>query len=126
MKFIRWPLAKIILLVDFFFIPQTQKHPPKIQKKLDTAFLDYTLYEFKACPFCVKVRWAARRLGINLKIKDAKNNLKDKETLLKQGGKIQVPCLAIKESDSIFWLYESSDIIKHLQEKTKEESSFSI
>ena len=72
MKFIRWPLAKIILLVDFFFKPQTQKHPPKIQKKLDTAFLDYTLYEFKACPFCVKVRWAARRLGINLKIKDAK------------------------------------------------------
>ena len=53
---------------------------------------------------------------------DAKNNKKYRSELEKLGGKIQVPCLRIKnKNNNIIWLYESNDIISYLDKIIKNE-----
>lgn len=40
---------------------------------------------------------------------------KHAQALMQGGGKTQVPCLAIEQSDgSVEWMYESDDIIRYL------------
>jgi len=39
-----------------------------------------------------------------------------RQELLEGGGKAVVPCLKIKNGDSVDWLYESMDIIRYLDE----------
>ena len=40
-----------------------------------------------------------------------------RQELLQGGGKAVVPCLRIKNGDSVDWLYESMDIIRYLDER---------
>jgi glutathione S-transferase len=40
-----------------------------------------------------------------------------RDELLQGGGKIQSPCLRIKTGEEVTWLYESSEIIKYLQQR---------
>ncbi len=74
MKVIRFFLSLLINSIDFIFRPSLMKHSDLEQKELDRRVSHLALYEFKACPFCVKVRWAIRRLGLNIKIRDAKSD----------------------------------------------------
>ena len=78
------------------------------------VFRLYKLYQFKACPFCVKVRRAIKREGLNIETRDAKNNEQYRQELLEQGGKVKVPCLRIEKNGQVQWLYESNDIIAYL------------
>ncbi len=116
MKLIRWILKIFVYLIDALFQPRFKKRSKREQELVDQKTKNLTLYQFYACPFCVKVRWAARRMGINLKIKDAKNDQQSRETLLKKGGKVQVPCLHIKNKEKEEWLYESKAIIEYLSQ----------
>ena len=68
------------------------------------------IYEFKACPFCVRVRRFMKKNNISITIKDARRNKDFADELLNGGGKLQVPCLKIG-GDKIRWMYESKDII---------------
>jgi glutathione S-transferase len=44
--------------------------------------------------------------------------------LLEVGGKLKVPCLKIEANDTdIHWMYESSDIIKYLEDRVAEATS---
>ena len=119
MKIIRWFLKIFIYVIDTFFQPKLKKWPDEKQKILNEKTKDLNLYQFYACPFCVKVRWAARRMGLNLIIKDAKNDVLAKQRLLTRGGKVQVPCLHIAGEGKDEWLYESKAIINYLSELTK-------
>ena len=77
-----------------------------------------SLYQYKACPFCVKVRRKLRKYSLNIELKDAKNNNANKNDLKTLGGKLKVPCLRIENNKSdIQWLYESKDIINFLENK---------
>ena len=70
------------------------------------------LYYYDACPYCQKVLRAMRQLKIEDKI-TLKNILRSQEaaeTLVRVGGKRQVPCLFI---DSVP-MYESDDIVAWL------------
>lgn len=70
------------------------------------------LYYYDECPYCQKVLRAMRRLGITNKI-TLKNILLSNEaatTLVRVGGKRQVPCLFI---DGVP-MYESDDIVAWL------------
>ena len=58
-----------------------------------------------------------KKNNINIDLKDAKNDLEQRNELLNNGGKIQVPCLKISKNESTQWLYESSDIIKYLEKE---------
>jgi glutaredoxin len=113
---IRWILGRIILLLNFVFTPKKLKREIQEQAKIDTQTKNMQLYQYKACPFCVKVRRAMRRQGLNINTIDAKQ-AQHKEVLAKQGGKIQVPCLRIEENNQVTWLYESSAIIEHLHKR---------
>ncbi|MFT6927883.1 MAG: glutaredoxin [Psychromonas sp.] len=113
MFIIRWILGRIILLLNFVFTPTKLKREIQEQAKIDAQTKNMQLYQYQACPFCVKVRREIRRQGLNINIIDAKQ-AQHKEVLANQGGKIQVPCLRIEENNKVVWLYESSAIIAHL------------
>ena len=70
------------------------------------------LYYYDSCPYCQKVLRAMRRLGIEDKItlKNILTSDEDAETLVRVGGKRQVPCLFI-DGDP---MYESDDIVQWL------------
>ncbi|MCF2907604.1 glutathione S-transferase N-terminal domain-containing protein [Pseudoalteromonas sp. DL2-H2.2] len=115
MKLIRMLLGSLILVFDFIFTPRSKKRPADAQAKLDAQTANLKLYQFKGCPFCVKVRRAAKREGLKLETRDAMNNQVYRQELQEQGGKIKVPCLRIEEQNKVTWLYESNDIVAYLQ-----------
>lgn len=105
-------------MVDLIFRPRMYKHSSELQAKYDASTKSLTLYQFAACPFCVKVRWAIRRLGLSIEYKDAKRNAQYAKELVEGGGQLKVPCLCIeKESGELEWMYESSDIIEYLSKQ---------
>ena len=115
MKFIRWILGKIILLLNAIFVPKAVERNAEDQRKLDEETKRFALYQFETCPFCVKVRRAIKRMGLKIELKDVNKVAAFEEELLKGGGQRQVPCLKISNRDgSVRWLYESSDIIAFL------------
>lgn len=117
MSIIRWLLRWVILFVDRITTPKSPDHPAEIQLALDEQTRKLALYEFEACPFCVKTRRAAKRLGLKIETRDAKNTEKWHNELIQEGGKYQVPCLKITDADdSATWLYESSDVIQYLND----------
>ena len=121
MKAIRWVLGKVILGVDKLTAPAPMIRSVEEQKKLDDATSQLKLYQFEACPFCVKVRREIRRLNLNIQLVDALHDKAAEEKLITEGGKRQVPCLYIvNEDQSVTWLYESSAIIIYLQTLAKD------
>ena len=117
MTFIRWVLARFILFIDLLYRPKGTKRSPQEQAILDEKASKLSLYQYTACPFCVKVRWAMRRHSIDLEERNPKENPIFAEELSTGGGLLKVPCLRINspEGDSE-WLYESSEIITYLEQ----------
>lgn len=76
------------------------------------------LYQYPACPFCVKVRRSMKRNNLKIKTVNAKTCDTSKKELEQGGGKLKVPCLRIEqENGNVSWMYESSDIINYLNDK---------
>ncbi|REJ85399.1 MAG: glutaredoxin [Acidobacteria bacterium] len=76
------------------------------------------LYHFTSCPFCVRVRVATSRLGIDLPMKDIRADPEARAELIEGGGSKQVPCLRIEEAEGgVRWLYESGDIVRYLEQR---------
>lgn len=117
MKLIRWVLGKLILFFDSAFKPAEPVLDDAARARLDHATSGLSLYQFEACPFCVKVRREMRRMGIRIPLKDAKNDPALAEELKREGGQLQVPCLKIESpGQKTRWIYESDDIIAHLKQ----------
>ncbi|CAK4075443.1 MULTISPECIES: glutaredoxin family protein [Vibrio] len=117
MKFIRWFLGRVILLLNFVFSPRGVKRSPDAQKEADTKAQSMALYQFEACPFCVKVRRAMKRQSVNIELRDAKNDPTHRADLEAGGGRIKVPCLRIEKDGQVEWMYESSDIVTYLEKE---------
>lgn len=116
MKIIRTILGNIILFFDALFSPKAIKRSEEEQARLDALTQNMALYQFKMCPFCVKIRRVIKRQNLNIEIRDAIENAQYGEELVKGGGKRQVPCLRIdKEDGTTEWMYES-DVIKQYLE----------
>ncbi|MGY2290007.1 glutaredoxin family protein [Pseudomonas sp. SDO528_S397] len=116
-KALRVGLGQIIILVDFITRPRKLKRGNEQQAQVDEAAKGLTLYQFHACPFCVKTRRTLHRLNVPVALKDAKNNAHDRQTLLEQGGKIKVPCLRIEQDGQTTWMYDSKVIIAYLDQR---------
>ena len=115
LKLIRWLLGRLILILDWLFSPTPVQRTAEQQQQVDAAVKNLSLYQFKACPFCVKVRRTMRRLNLAIPICDALNNETCRSELLNEGGQIQVPCLKIRDDNGqVKWLYESSAIVDYL------------
>ena len=65
-KFIRLLLGKLILLFNWIFTPRSIQREPEQQASIDSQTALLTLYQYGACPFCVKVRRAMKRHGLNI------------------------------------------------------------
>ena len=115
MVIVRWLVGRIILLLNFIFTPRGVKRPAEQQQIVDQQIVSLKLYQFAACPFCIKVRRQMKRLSLNIELRDAKADQQHKTDLLEQGGKHKVPCLRIESGNGdVQWMYESSDINQYL------------
>lgn len=74
-----------------------------------------TLYHLSLCPFCVRVRRAARQLGIELKLVDLAEDPSARPYLLRERGRATVPVLGIPTDEGERLLGESRDIIAFLE-----------
>lgn len=119
MKFIatliRWPIGRLILLLNFIFSPKSVKRSAEEQQQLDEKTKPLALYQLPACPFCVKVRRAIKRNGLNIELRNISQNQAYLDELIREGGKRTVPCLRIEKQGEVQWLYESNDIIAYLE-----------
>ena len=120
MKFIRWFLGRVILACDFLTRPKPILRERAEQAKLDAITSNYSIYQFHACPFCVKVRRQVRKHSLDIELRDAKNNINHKQKLVKEGGVHKVPCLRIDHNGiETQWLYGSANIISYLQSELR-------
>ena len=113
---LRIGLGQLILLLDFITRPRRLQRTPEAQAAVDGEVAGLTLYQFHACPFCIKTRRSLRRLNLSPVLRDTKTE-EHRQALLAGGGKLQVPCLRIETADGVHWLYESSAIIAYLEER---------
>lgn len=116
-KAIREGLGRLIIFIDFITRPAKMKRTDTAQQAVNDALSNMSLYQFYACPFCVKTRRALHRLNLPIEIRDAKQGSPHRDELLNGGGEIKVPCLRIDEEGETRWLYESSDIIAYLEQR---------
>ena len=118
MRLIRWLIGRIILFINLITLPKPILRKKFDQDKIDLKTKNLTIYQFEACPFCVKVRRFLRKNSLNISLKDAKNNKIFKSELINEGGKHKVPCLKIEKINTkTEWLYESNEIIKFLNKE---------
>ncbi len=114
---LRGGLGRLIVLADHLTRPTPMQRSPQEQRRVEDATADLALYQFFACPFCIKTRRALHRLNLPVELRDAQKDAARRAELLVGGGKIQVPCLRIEEPGGTRWLYESKAIIAYLEER---------
>lgn len=117
-KLIRVILTPFMLLAEKLTTPKGISRSKEAQAQVDADSRQLALYEFKACPFCIKVRKEMARLSLNIVKYDALNNQSHRQALEAGGGRIKVPCLRIMhDNGDVQWLYESNDINAYLQQR---------
>jgi glutathione S-transferase len=81
------------------------------QTLVDRETAKLSLYHFRACPYCRKVRRDLRLWRLHLPAYDVRRDPSRLAELMAGGGKKQVPCLRIVEDDgTVHWMYESRAI----------------
>ncbi|GAA5314803.1 MAG: glutathione S-transferase N-terminal domain-containing protein [Candidatus Pelagadaptatus aseana] len=124
MKIIRAILGSLILFFDWLFTPKGIRRDTAAQQAIDAETAKLTLYGYKSCPFCVKVKREIKRLSLDIEFRDAKRDPASREELTNGGGQLKVPCLRIEtdsgentQENTVQWMYESSDINAYLQQR---------
>jgi glutaredoxin len=117
MKALRVGLGQVIVVGDLLTRPRKQQRSAADQAVVDSAAKDLTLYQFHACPFCVKTRRTLHKLNVPVALRDAKNDVVARDALASGGGKVKVPCLRIEENGQTTWMYESKVIIEYLNKR---------
>ena len=74
-----------------------------------------TLYQLQSCPYCVDVRRAAEKLGIELRYVDVGRDREARNVLYERRGRGTVPVLGIPTDDGERLMGESQDIIAYLR-----------
>ena len=109
-------LIPFMLLWEFLTTPRGIVRDDVAQQQVDQQSRNLVLYQFKTCPFCIKVRREINRLSLPIELRDAQKNMQHRAELLEGGGAIKVPCLQIRdEHGNVQWMYESSDINQYLK-----------
>jgi glutaredoxin len=97
MQLIRLILGRLILLLNWLFTPRSVRRDSVLQASIDQQTTRLKLYQYLACPFCVKVRRAMKRQALSIETLDVKRNESAKRELLAGGGVLKVPCLRIED-----------------------------
>lgn len=115
---LRLLLTPIMLASEKLSTPKAIPRTPTEQANLNQASQRLALYQFRSCPFCIKVRKETARLGLNMETRDAQHDSDHRAALEAGGGRIKVPCLLIQhEGGKQEWLYESDTINAWLRER---------
>lgn len=118
LKIFREGVGRLIAFISFITNPRKIKRDSSAQQAINQQVASMSIYQYFACPFCIKTRRAIHRLNIPMEYRDAQVRGGDhRNTLEQDGGQIKVPCLRIDEGDKTTWLYESNDIIAHLNQR---------
>jgi glutaredoxin len=118
MRIIHWILGSLILFFDWLTTPKGIVRRADLQSAINQQTGRLALYQYKACPFCVKVRRSMKRQSLNIQTFDAKRCNTSRDELLNGGGQLKVPCLKIEDDEGkVSWMYESGDIISYLQQR---------
>lgn len=117
-KTLRIVIGPFMLLGEFVTRPKGVVRPAASQAEVDQLCASLVLYQYKTCPFCIKVRQEMRRLALKVERLDAQQPGTHREALISGGGKAKVPCLKITDpAGNTQWLYESGEIIKYLRSR---------
>jgi glutaredoxin len=115
-KTLRVILGPVILLKEIITRPKGQTRPQAAQEKVDQQCQSLVLYQYKTCPFCLKVRQEMHRLSLPIERRDAQYDEKDRAALLQGSGLTKVPCLKITDrGGKVKWLKDSGAIIAYLR-----------
>jgi len=115
LKVFREGVGGLMAFISFLTSPRKIKRSVDAQVDVDKQVASMSMYQYFACPFCIKTRRTVRRLNIPLEYRDAQvRGGEHRNTLEHEGGRIKVPCLRIDAADKTVWLYESNDIIDYL------------
>lgn len=115
-KALRIALGPVMLLWEIVSRPSGVKRQPALQADIDRQCNNLALYQFKTCPFCLKVRQEMHRLSLPIERRDAQHNEKNRADLLQGSGLTKVPCLKITDpGGKVQWLNGSKEIISYLQ-----------
>ncbi|WP_458296238.1 glutaredoxin family protein [Roseateles oligotrophus] len=83
--------------------------------KVNAQSASLSLYQFKTCPFCIKVRQEIHALALPIARLDAQHDEQNRQALLQGRGATKVPCLKITEANgSVRWLSESGAMVDYL------------
>ena len=116
MRIIHFILGSLILFFDWLTTPRSIQRPEEKQNAVDERCRNLTLYQYKACPFSVKVRRTMKRLSLPVELRDPKRSSEAKEELVAGAGKLKCPCLKIDDGDGdVRWMFDSKDIIGYLE-----------
>ena len=98
--------------------------PPPIQRsaeqqaEVDRQTRQLSLYQYRSCPYCARVRRAIHQLALTIETRDIHRQRQYQRELVEGGGRYQVPCLRIAHDDGkVEWLYESADIVAYLKRR---------
>ena len=117
-KTLRIVIGPFMLLGEFVTRPKGVQRPAASQAEVDQQCASIVLYQYKTCPFCIKVRQEMRRLALTVQKLDAQQPGENRDALVSGGGKAKVPCLKITDpAGKTQWLYESGEIIKYLRSR---------
>jgi glutaredoxin len=114
---IRNLLGGIIAAIDYITRGTKLKRTSQAQQQVEAELQKLSLYQFFACPFCIKTRRAMYKMNLPIVKRNASEGSPYREELLQGGGKIKTPCLRIEKDDGVEWLYESSEIIRYLEKR---------
>jgi len=87
---VRVLLAPVMLISEKLSTPKAVERTPEEQAQVDAACQQLALYQFRTCPFCIKVRKEIARLGLNIELRDAQLDPAHKQALLEGGGKVRM------------------------------------
>ncbi len=112
---VRTVLGPFMLLKERLTQPSGLVREPAAQAAVDQQCRALVLYQFRTCPFCIKVRQEMRRLSLSIEQRDAQHNSAHRAELQQGSGATKVPCLRIiDENGQTQWLADSKSIIAYL------------
>lgn len=115
-KTLRIVLGPVMLLKERLARPAPMQRSPETQANVDLQCASLALYQFKTCPFCIKVRQEIHALALPIAQLDAQHDVRNREALMQGSNATKVPCLKITDaSGSVTWLNESKAIVSYLR-----------
>jgi len=115
-KALRFVIGPVMLLWELVTRPKGLVRPPGLQAGVDQQCRSIVLYQYRTCPFCIKVRQEMRRLSLKIERLDAQKNGKNREDLERGSGQAKVPCLKITDqAGNTEWMTDSGAIVTYLR-----------